>query len=332
MLWPGALAQVAFFNAFHDAKGLDNPDGKYFKSMSRYTAFWIAFAAMFAYSWLPGYVAPGLGAVSVLCFLPVGRTIKFLGSSPWYTTLNFLVGAVFWSWIVGPVWHFTSAYNMPQLQSSVNWGGKPIGTNAFNKTNPWLNKTIAFDPIPVYNTNALFDKAGNLVFAKQGVGYPNLLDKKNNLNQAAFDKAEQIYLTASFSLNYFCSFLSLGAVFTQVFLWYGKDVYRQFKDALAQKDSELYSQDAHAQIMKAYPDVKEWMYLVYFVAMFIGAIVVCEVTPFYMQWWLTILCITVGVSFTLPVGIIQAITGYQPGLNILTQVISGFTVPGQTVS
>lgn len=61
--------------------------------------------------------------------------------------------------------------------------------------------------------------------------------------------------------------------------------------------------------MKNYADISEWMYLVYFFVLFIGAIFVCEFTPFYMQWWLTILCIFVGISFTLPVGIIQAITG-----------------------
>lgn len=113
---------------------------------------------------------------------------------------------------------------------------------------------------------------------------------------------------------------------------YGKDVYHQLRQAFSKEKLVDFEQDEHAKIMEGYADVKEWMYLTYFAIMVLGAILVCEFTPFYMQWWLTIVCILVGVTFTLPVGIIQAVTGFQPGLNILTQVISGLIVPGQTSS
>ena len=35
-----------------------------------------------------------------------------------------------------------------------------------------------------------------------------------------------------------------------------------------------------------------------------------------------------GIVFTIPIGIIQAVTGYQAGLNILTQIVGGFLLTG----
>lgn len=85
----------------------------------------------------------------------------------------------------------------------------------------WDNATLNFDPIPVYNSNSLFDVNGYLLSVAQGKAWPKLLDSQNNLNPVAFAKAGgKIHLSAGFTLSYFCSFIALGAVFTQVFLWY----------------------------------------------------------------------------------------------------------------
>lgn len=353
MLWPGVLPTVAFFNAFHDSKALEDPNGKYFHSMSRYTAFWFAFTFMFVYSWLPAYFAPALSFIAVLCWFPVNRTWKFLGSgtrfngpgigaltfdwtqinywgaaiSPWYTTVNFAIAAIFWGWIVGPLMHFTKAFGRPDLQPLMNYGGSPINSGA-----EWKNATVAFDPIPIYNINKMYDIDGYEVKVTRGKGYPKLLDMNNNLNEQAYERAgKTIYLTAHFSLIYFASFISLGAVFSQVALWYGKDVYRQFKEAMSQTENDMYKADPHYRIMASYPEVPEWGYLSFLAFFTVAAIVVCQFTPYRMDWWVTVVCILTGILFIVPIGIIQAITGYQPGLNILTQVISGLMIPGKTV-
>ncbi|KAJ3306357.1 hypothetical protein HDV03_005324 [Kappamyces sp. JEL0829] len=350
MLWPGALGTVAFFNAFHNPKDLDDPNGKYFHSMSRYTAFWFAFGFMFVYQWIPSYFAPALGAVSLLCLFPnISHTVAFLGSvsggpgilglsfdwtyvnytgavySPWYTTVNYLVGSVFFCWILGPIWYYTNPFNGPVLRSKMNWGGAPISD--------WTNTTQNFDPIPKYNANKLYDSTGTRLIVKQGTKYPYLLNMENNLNDAVWDKiGQKVYLSAAFSISYYASFISLGAVISHVALWYGKDVYRQFREALAQTESELYSVDPHYKIMKQYKEVPEWMYLV-FMVIFCGlSMIVTQVTPFVMPWWLCIICLITGIVFAIPIGIVQAVTGYQPGLNILTEFIAGLMVPGQTVA
>lgn len=242
MLWPGALAQVAFFNAFHETKELDDLNKGYSSRFSRYQMFWLAFGCMFAYSWIPSFFAPSLLFFATLCIIPgLPRNVRFLGSgsrglgpgiaaatfdwtainklslcyNPFWTTLNFAFGAFFFTWIVGPLLYATNPFNTPPLQSSMNWDGSPIANLA-----QWKNKSIAVDPVPVYNTNALFDAHGYVVKASQG-NYPSLLDKKSNLNLTSYAMAgEKIFLSQPFALTYFCSFLALGALFTQVFLWF----------------------------------------------------------------------------------------------------------------
>ena len=360
MLWPAALSQVGFFNAFHETKELDAINQSYGK-MSRFQAFWIAFLGMFIWSWFPAYFAQGLQFVAVLCLIPgASRTVRFLGSgtnkvgpgilsltfdwtqvisgsqtmyNPWATTLNFMFGGILFAWIIGPILFYTHAFETPVLESSVAWGH--FNASLLGVIIPvakYANSSVGRDPIPVYNSNSLFDSKGYGLRVSQGT-YPNLLDKNNNLNMTTYEQAgNKIYLSPAFALTYFASFISLGAVFSQVFLWYGKDLYKQFTEALQQKESDLYAKDVHARLIRAYSDVSDKAYLVYFLIMVIFSVLVCQFTPFKMEWWLTILCIFVGFAFTLPVGIIYAITGYMPGLNILTQVISGFIVPGQTTS
>ncbi|KAJ3258762.1 hypothetical protein HK103_003356 [Boothiomyces macroporosus] len=361
MLWPGALSSVSFFNAFHDTGKLETD--KYRHSLSRYSAFWLAFLLMFVYSFLPSYFAQALGAVSILCFMTTSKNARWLGSAsygpgvlsltfdwslisqqgwyyfPFYTTVNAVFGAIIWGWILGPIIQFNKTFNPVQLKPSFNYGGGSFSSFAsyqngtiniggkevpdgfvYSGVSPngdKFNTTVHFDPWPTYNNPSLYDGSnGNTI----------------SLIRVTWDKTgHNVVLTPDFAITYFFGFVSLGAVISQVLLWYSKDVYRQFREALAQKDSELDAQDPHYKIMKSYGDIKELHYLIFFLASTVITILVCEFTPFAMPWWATILCILCGFIFSIPIGIIQAITGYQAGLNILTQIVGGFTLTGDSI-
>jgi len=166
MLWPAALSQVAFFNAFHETKELDDINQSY-GSISRFKAFWIAFAGMFIWTWFPAFFAQGLSFVALLCLIPnASRNVRFLGSgsnkvgpgilsltfdwtqitgnemhsiiinfflagsstvyNPWPTTLNFLFGGILFAWIIGPIWFYTQAFGLPTLESGFAWGSYNI--------------------------------------------------------------------------------------------------------------------------------------------------------------------------------------------------------------
>ncbi|KAJ3270066.1 hypothetical protein HDV01_000560 [Terramyces sp. JEL0728] len=354
MLWPGALSQVAFFNSFHESKSLDSPDSQYYHSMSRYTAFWMAFVFMFIYEWIPAYFAPTLATVSVLCLISKSKTARFLGSagsqrgpgilsfsldwtlingqySPLYVILNSYFGAFLGGWLIGPIAYYAKAFNTPELQSNLNYGGSPISS-----LKAWQNSTIAFDPFPTYASRSLFDVNGYTIKIAQdplGKGrYPYLLNPDNSLNMKNFDKAgNKLYMSPAFAFSYFCSFMSLGAMFSQTFLFYGKDLVRQFREAWNQTDSDLDAKDPHYKLMKAYKDIPETAYLIYFAVLTIACIIVCETTSFKMPFYASILAIFLGIAGAIPIGVITGITGVQPYLNIITEMVAGLMWPGETV-
>jgi hypothetical protein len=46
-----------------------------------------------------------------------------------------------------------------------------------------------------------------------------------------------------------------------------------------------------------------------------------------MPWWAVLLALAIAI-FVLPVGIVQAATNQQPGLNIVTEYVIGYLLPG----
>lgn len=51
-----------------------------------------------------------------------------------------------------------------------------------------------------------------------------------------------------------------------------------------------------------------------------------------LAWWAFFLAIFISFSFSLPIGIIQAITNNQIGLNVLTEFVYGYIQPGRPLA
>ncbi|KAJ3268241.1 hypothetical protein HDV01_003237 [Terramyces sp. JEL0728] len=344
MLWPTVLGQVGFFTAFHGGK--EDPNSKYFHSMSRYTAFWLSFGFMFVYEWIPSFYANALMSVSLLCLITNNRTVRFLGSawydqgpgilsfsfdwtlingqySPMYVNWNSMFGNILGMWIIAPLGYYLGAFGTPVLQSTINYGSGSIRSGQ-----DWKNAT---DPLPRYSSNKLFDLNGYQVSFTQG-GYPQLLDENNNLNATAYELAgNKVYMSEGFAFSYLSSFMTFGAMFSQTFLFYGKDIARQMKEAYYQTDSDLDAKDPHYKIMRNYPDIPELYYLLYLGAMIACTAVFMQVSVFYVPWYGTLFALFLSILGAIPVASITGITGLQPGLNIISELIAGFTWPGKTI-
>ncbi|KAJ3323213.1 hypothetical protein HDV06_001980 [Boothiomyces sp. JEL0866] len=344
MLWPTILGQVGFFNSFHDAKGLDKPD-------SKYTAFWIAFAFMFVYEWIPSYFATTLQVVSILCFFTRNRTVRFLGSayydqgpgilsfsmdwtliggaySPMYVNWNYMFGAILGGWVLSPLFYYWNVFGTPTLQAEMNYGGGMI-----QNYKEWKNSTLAYDPLYPYSSNGLFDANGYTVSTKPGDGWPYLLDQDNNLNLDSFAQTgNKIYLSPAFGFGYLSAFMAFGAMFSQTFLFYGKDIARQAKEAWNQVDSDLDAKDPHFKIMKNYKDFSESSYLIFFGVLAVLCIAFLQFSVFSLPWYGSILAIAIAVLGAIPIGTITGITGQQPYLNIITEMIAGIVFQGKIVN
>jgi hypothetical protein len=51
-----------------------------------------------------------------------------------------------------------------------------------------------------------------------------------------------------------------------------------------------------------------------------------------LSWWAFLLAVLISFGFSLPIGIIQAITNNQIGLNVLTEFVFGYIQPGRPLA
>jgi hypothetical protein len=54
--------------------------------------------------------------------------------------------------------------------------------------------------------------------------------------------------------------------------------------------------------------------------------------PTNLNWWSFLLAVAISFGFSLPIGIIQAVTNNQIGLNVLTEFVYGYIQPGRPLA
>lgn len=54
--------------------------------------------------------------------------------------------------------------------------------------------------------------------------------------------------------------------------------------------------------------------------------------PTNLSWWAFLLAVFISFGFSLPIGIIQAVTNIQIGLNVLTEFVYGYIQPGRPLA
>lgn len=52
----------------------------------------------------------------------------------------------------------------------------------------------------------------------------------------------------------------------------------------------------------------------------------------YLPWYYLIVSLAIAFIFALPVGIVQAVTNQQPGLNVITEYVIGYLMPGHPIA
>ncbi|KAH6596736.1 hypothetical protein BASA61_003430 [Batrachochytrium salamandrivorans] len=294
MYWPTVLSTVALFVSFHEKE--ESEESKKVGGLSRFSFFWLAFVFMFMYQWFPTFFATALQSVSILCMISNNKTIRFLGSASPNTGVGILSFSFDWSNIGGGVISIPCVYSFEDGS-----------------------------PFPIQNTPALFTRDGHRVRAT------SLYNRVTfDLNNTAYDLVKPVYITEFFAVVYSLSFFALTCGISHVALWYHKDIVRQTKEMINQVDTS--SPDIHNELMKAYPDIPEWMYLCWLVFWLIVMLFVGIYTPFHLPWWGTLFGLVIAFVFLIPYGIIQGSSGQQLGLNIITELVMGLIIPGQTVA
>ncbi|GMH28834.1 hypothetical protein Nepgr_030677 [Nepenthes gracilis] len=311
MWWPANLVQVSLFRALHE-KG-DRP--KY--GLTRIQFFLIAFLCSFAYYVFPGYLFEMLTSLSWICWIfPNSVLAQQLGSGLYGLGIA----------VLGIDWSTISAYL-----------GSPLASPWFATANVavgffavmyiltpfcyWLNVYKA-KTFPIFSDD-LFTSTG-LIY-----NITAIVDSNFHLDIAAYEKEGRIYLSTFFAMTYGVGFAALTATVVHVMLFHGREIWEQSKSSFKEK-----KMDIHTKLMRRYRQVPEWWFWVILVLNIALTLFACEYYNSQLQlpWWGVLLACGIAFIFTLPIGIITAITNQTPGLNIITEYIIGYIYPGYPVA
>ncbi|KAG0348079.1 hypothetical protein BG004_006134 [Podila humilis] len=306
MIWPANLVQVALFNTLHQDEDLH--PGQW----SRFKFFLVATFTMFLYQWIPGFLFPVLSSIAWICWIkPDNLVLSQL------TGANGLgVGAISLDWN-----NIVSFLGSPLIIPW--WAQVNIGLGFF---------LVAWVMVPIaYYANLWEAKKFPILTAAlfRDDGHPYIINEiltNGELSEEKYAAYSPLRISTFFSLTYGIGFAALTSMMTHTWLYHRHRLAAQWRQS--RDDPE----DIHHKLMQAYPEVPDWWYGALFFGMTVIAIITCEVWDYKLPWWGVLLAVLLSAIFSLPVGLIQAITNQQPGLNIITEYVIGYILPGRPIA
>ncbi|KAG0042114.1 hypothetical protein BGZ83_000883 [Gryganskiella cystojenkinii] len=306
MIWPGTLVTASLFRSLHAVEGPEDagrtPRLKYFMMVS---------GGMFVYYWLPGFMFPTIGTIAWLCWIsPNNQVLATLTGS------NGLgIGVIAFDWAA------LSAYVAPLVTPWFAQVNILVGFILVTYIMvPWAYYSNLWGSKNYPIVTATLFQANGSVYDKSAV-----LDAEGLLDEAAYLAYGPLRMDSFFALTYGVGFAGLTATLVHVMLYNGREIVARWKSARQENE------DVHSRLMMVYPEVPDWWYGILFVITFALSMVTCVVWE-YMPWWALLLALGIALIFVLPVGIVQAVTNQQPGLNIVTEYVIGYLLPGHAIA
>nr|AGA20382.1 oligopeptide transporter 11 [Phanerodontia chrysosporium] len=310
--YPSYISVVSLLQSLHFKGTLNHKKRRY---------FWIVFAAIFLWEWIPQYPFPLLTAISVVCLIDNGRSTfvrNLFGAGSSNEGIGLLSFGTSWTLITqgSPlVW---------PLQTQVNsYLGMAIGylvlTLAYYK-----NSFNARDL--VFMSTSLFGSDGNTY------NQSAILTPDNSLDKSKLAEVGLPRYTATYVVSQMCYNFSLGAALVHVLLWHWSDLKAAFAGFKFLKNSQEID-DPHYKEMRKYPEVPQWWYGLLFLAS-LGVGIGCSYTTStpLMPWWSVILFTAISAVIAVCLGFIAATTGFQISIKYAIQVLAAFIHPGKPIT
>jgi OPT family oligopeptide transporter len=147
-----------------------------------------------------------------------------------------------------------------------------------------------------------------------------------HFDQAKYEQYSPMYLPITYAVSYGAIFAIYPALIVHTFLWYRRDIARQFRRTLADE------KDVHSYLMRKYPEAPQWWFLAIGVVCFVLGLIGIEVLHTGLPVWAYIFSITFAALLVLPLGLLQAITNQQVYVSILEELLIGYILPGRPLA
>ncbi|KAF7312457.1 OPT oligopeptide transporter [Mycena indigotica] len=288
--------------------------------------FWIIFAAIFLWEWIPQYPFPLLTAFSIICLADNGRH-EFVRNLFGAGSSNEGIGLA----SVSTSWTLITQGNplIWPLQTQINsfigmWLGYAVltgsyYTNVFNgRSLPWMSTALFSQDGGTYNQSLV-------------------ITDDFRLNKTALAEVGLPMYTTTYAISQLCYNLSLGAAVTYLLIWHWPELTAAFGGMRFLKRGHAANvDDPHYREMQKYPEVPQWVYGALFV-LSLGVGIGCSYAGphgtvlmpvwsiLYFTFFSAVISVVLGFSeFT-------ATTGFNISIKYAIQIMAAFIHPGQPI-
>ncbi|KAH7922249.1 small oligopeptide transporter [Leucogyrophana mollusca] len=310
MIWPANLVTCALFNTLHAQTyaGMGTRGG-----ISRERFFFYAWSAGVIWYFVPGYLFQAVSYFSWVC---------------WIVPDNIVVNQMF---------GYVSGMGMSLITfdwAQITYIGSPLATPWWAEANVAAGFVFFFwFLVPtLYYTNTWYSKympmSSRTSYDNTGAAYnvTRITNADASLNLTAYEEYSPLFLSTTFAMSYGLSFASITATLMHAFLFFRKQIWVQSRRSMHEQP------DIHARLMSRYPQVPEWWYMIIFVIMFVIGVISIEVWHTEFPVWAFVLSLLIAFFYVIPIGMIQAITNQQVGLNVITELVVGYALPGRPIA
>ncbi|KAH7922257.1 OPT oligopeptide transporter [Leucogyrophana mollusca] len=311
MIWPLNLVTCALFNTLHAQTyaGVGTRGG-----ISRERFFTYVFVGGVFWYFIPGYLFQAVSYFTWVCWIvPDNIVVNQLFGYEYGLGMSLItfdwaqINYISSSPLASPWWAEANVLGGFVL---FFW----ILTPALYYTNTWYSEYM---PI---SSRTSYDNTG------QPYNVTLILGPDSTLNLTAYQEYSPLFLSTTFAMSYGLSFASITATIMHAILFFRKQIWTQSRRSMHEQA------DIHARLMSKYAQVPEWWYIIIFVIMFVFGIIVIEVWPSEFPVWGFVVSLLIAFFYIVPIGMIQAITNQQVGLNVITELVVGYAIPGRPLA
>ena len=316
-MWPSILPSIALNKTLLTPSKKEIINGW---SISSYKFFFITFAASFIYFWVPDYLFGALSYFNWMTWIkPDNLNLAAITGS---------IGGLGLNPIPTFDWNYLSSMLQPLAVPFYNPANNMVGMmlGFFCIIGIWYSnyKWTGFLPI---NDNGLYTNTGEPYSVTEVVNEKSLFDveKYKEIGPPFYTAANLVVYGAFFALYPFHIVYEIGMNYKE--MWAAcTSLGRVLKDF--RKSTYDGFEDPHSTMMRAYPEVPEWAYLIIVVTSLVLAILCVKVYPAETPVWGIFFALGINFVFLIPLTTIYARTGFSFGLNVLVELIVGYAIPG----
>ncbi|KAJ7650709.1 OPT oligopeptide transporter protein-domain-containing protein [Roridomyces roridus] len=285
--------------------------------------FWIVFAGIFLWEWIPQYPFPLLTAFSIICLADNGR----------HAFVRNLFGAG------------SSNEGLGLLSVSTSWTlisqGTPLVWPLQTQINSFIGMFLGYIVLTscyysnVFNGRDLKWMSTSL-FGSDGSTYnqSQVITADYRLNTTALEIVGLPRYTTTYAISQLCYNLSLGSAVTYLFIWHWPELKAAFGGMRFLKRGHADVDDPHYKEMQKYPEVPQWVYAALFLVS-IGVGIGCSYAgpngTVLMPAWSIIFFTFFSAIISVVLGFITATTGFNISIKYAIQIMAAFIHPGQPI-